>query len=171
MYILILYNLYKTNRFHVAVRVFSDRSQMTSKCYKNISDTLGCALNAPLLFLPHNFSSVIYHWTDVRQHGIYSLNLHNVILADKCNTPVVLYETKKVIKWQGKYTVDLFHITYIHMYWYSRKLYLIDLYPPWGFSGPMKQTTEVNLTGEESQLARRRPIGFVQAQPWSWSRG
>ena len=33
--------LYKTNRFHVAVRLFSIRSQMTSKCGKNISDTRG----------------------------------------------------------------------------------------------------------------------------------
>ena len=31
---------YLTNRFHVAVRLFSNRSQMTSKCGKNISDTL-----------------------------------------------------------------------------------------------------------------------------------
>ena len=30
----------KTNRFHVAVRLFSNRSQRTSKCGKNISDTL-----------------------------------------------------------------------------------------------------------------------------------
>ena len=35
--------LYKTNRFQVAVRLFSNRSQRTSKCGKNISDTLGCA--------------------------------------------------------------------------------------------------------------------------------
>ena len=27
--------LFKTNRFHVAVRLFSNRSQMTSKCGKN----------------------------------------------------------------------------------------------------------------------------------------
>ena len=36
--------LYKTNRFHVAVRLFSNRSQKTSKCGKNISDTLGYRL-------------------------------------------------------------------------------------------------------------------------------
>ena len=35
--------LYKTNRFQVAVRLFSNRSQRTWKCGKNISDTLGCA--------------------------------------------------------------------------------------------------------------------------------
>ena len=32
--------LYKTNRFQVTVRLFSNRSQRTSKCGKNISDTL-----------------------------------------------------------------------------------------------------------------------------------
>ena len=36
--------LYKTSRFHVAVRLFSNRSQKTSKCGKNISDTLGYRL-------------------------------------------------------------------------------------------------------------------------------
>ena len=45
--------LYKTNRFQVAVRLFSNRSQRTSKCGKNIIDTLGCALCATFLFLPH----------------------------------------------------------------------------------------------------------------------
>ena len=45
--------LYKTNRFQVAMRLFSNRSQRTSKCGKNISDTLSCALCATFLFLPH----------------------------------------------------------------------------------------------------------------------
>jgi len=36
--------LYKTNRLHVAVRLFSNRSKRTSKCGKNISDTLGYRL-------------------------------------------------------------------------------------------------------------------------------
>ena len=45
--------LYKTNRFQVAVRLFSKRSQRTSKCGKNISDTLGCASCATFLFLPY----------------------------------------------------------------------------------------------------------------------
>ena len=35
------------------VRLFSNRSQKTSKCGKNISDTLGYALCATYLFLPH----------------------------------------------------------------------------------------------------------------------
>ena len=45
--------LYKTNRFQVAVRLFSNRSQRMSKCGKNISDTLGCTSCATFLFLPH----------------------------------------------------------------------------------------------------------------------
>ena len=45
--------LYNTNRFQVAVHLFSNRSQTTSKCGKNISDILGCALCATFLFLPH----------------------------------------------------------------------------------------------------------------------
>ena len=35
------------------MRLFSNRSQRTSKCGKNISDTLGCASCASFLFLPH----------------------------------------------------------------------------------------------------------------------
>ena len=50
---ILIFLLYKTNRFHVAVRLFSNRSQMTWKCGKNISDTLGCASCATFLFLPH----------------------------------------------------------------------------------------------------------------------
>ena len=50
---ILIFLLYKTNRFHVAVRLFSNRSQRTSKCGKNISDTLGCASCATFLFLPH----------------------------------------------------------------------------------------------------------------------
>ena len=46
-------SLYKTNRFQVAVRLFSNRSQKTSKCGKNISDTLACGSCATFLFLPH----------------------------------------------------------------------------------------------------------------------
>ena len=50
--------LYKTDRFQVAMHLFSNRSQRTSKCGKNISDTLGCASCA----------------TVARQLGIYLLN-------------------------------------------------------------------------------------------------
>ena len=35
------------------MRLFSNKSQKTSKCGKNIRDTLGCRLVGPFLFLPH----------------------------------------------------------------------------------------------------------------------
>ena len=44
---------FKTNRFHVPVGMYSNTSQMMSKCGKNISDTLGCAVSATFLFSPH----------------------------------------------------------------------------------------------------------------------
>ena len=66
--------LYKTYRFHVAVRLFSNRSQKTSTCGKNISDTLGYRLVCHFFCSYHILtSSVIYYWTDARQHGIYLL--------------------------------------------------------------------------------------------------
>ena len=42
-----------TNRFHVAVRLFSNRSQMTSKCCKNKEVAHKPQANASLMFLPH----------------------------------------------------------------------------------------------------------------------
>ena len=51
-------NVRLTNKFHIALHFFSNRPQMTSKCGKNI-----------LTF------SVIYYWTDARQHGIYLFHI------------------------------------------------------------------------------------------------
>ena len=56
LYILIFF-LYKTKRFHVAMHLFSNRSQRMSKCGKNISDTLGCASCATFLF--YNFVKLL----------------------------------------------------------------------------------------------------------------
>lgn len=58
--------LIKTNRFHVAVCLFSDRSQKASKSGENISDTLGyepaMALYASLYCSYHTLtSSIIYY--------------------------------------------------------------------------------------------------------------
>ena len=41
--------IYLTNRFHVAVRLFSNKSQMTSKCGKNKK----VAASVSLMLLPH----------------------------------------------------------------------------------------------------------------------
>ena len=50
----LFWSLYKANRFHGSVGLFSDRSQKTSKCGKTaITDTLACGSCATSLFLPH----------------------------------------------------------------------------------------------------------------------
>ena len=71
------------------------------------------------------------------------------------------------VKCKGAKTVrsclhSLLKFSYIHTY-------LID-HSPLGLLRPMKQTTEMNLTRWESQLAGGRPVGFAQAQPRSWTR-
>ena len=45
--------LFKTNRFQVAVRLFSNRSQRASKSGENISYTLGYRLECHILLIPH----------------------------------------------------------------------------------------------------------------------
>ena len=45
--------LYKINRFQVAVRLFSNRSQMTSKCGKNKKVAHEAQPSVSLMFLPH----------------------------------------------------------------------------------------------------------------------
>ena len=42
-----------TNRFHVAVRLFSNRSQITSKCGKNKKVAHEAQPSVSLMFLPH----------------------------------------------------------------------------------------------------------------------
>ena len=45
--------VYLTNRFHVAVRLFNNRSQMTSKCGKNKKVAHEAQPSVSLMFLPH----------------------------------------------------------------------------------------------------------------------
>ena len=45
--------VYLTNRFHVAVRLFSNRSQMTSKCGSNKKVAHEAQPSVSLMFLPH----------------------------------------------------------------------------------------------------------------------
>ena len=45
--------LYLTNRFNVAARLFSNRSQMTSKCGKNKEVAHEPQASVILMFLPH----------------------------------------------------------------------------------------------------------------------
>ena len=46
-------NIHLTNRFQVAVRLFSHRSQMTSKCGKNKKVAHEVQPSVSLMFLPH----------------------------------------------------------------------------------------------------------------------
>ena len=78
--------LYKTNRFQVTVRLFSNRSQRTSKCGKNISVPLFCSYHILT-------SSVIYYWTDAWQLGIY-------LLIDNSWTPTKF--DKALLWWRAK---------------------------------------------------------------------
>ena len=63
--------------FHVAVRLFSNRSQKTSKCGKNTSHTLDYRFVCPpFFFCSYHIltSSVIYYLTDAWQHEMHLLN-------------------------------------------------------------------------------------------------
>ena len=55
--------LYLTNRFQVAVRLFSYRSQMTSKCGKNKKVAHRCGRGCHWCSYHILMSSVIYYWT------------------------------------------------------------------------------------------------------------
>ena len=59
------FHFYLTNRFRVVVRLFSNRSQMTSKYGKNISDTLvlmriACRLHHRIIFINEKVPCGLY---------------------------------------------------------------------------------------------------------------
>ena len=60
-----------TNRFHVAVRLFCNKSQMTSKCDKNKKVTHKAEPSVSLMFLPHFDVLCDHYWADPWQHGTY----------------------------------------------------------------------------------------------------
>ena len=62
---------YVTNRFQVAVRLYSNRSQMTSKCCKNKKWHTRRSWVCHWCSYHILTSSVIYYCTDARQIGIY----------------------------------------------------------------------------------------------------
>ena len=70
-----------------AVDLFRNRSQKTSKCGKNISDTLACGSCATALFLPHLTSSVNYYRTDAQQHGIYKMMMMMMMIIVIIDNP------------------------------------------------------------------------------------
>ena len=107
--LLFFYLLYKTSGLHISVRLYSYRSQKTSKFDKNIGDTLGCASWATYLYLT---SSVSYSSTDARKHGIYLLSKYTLeTFADLTNVIqsmlgmfIPIYKTLRHAKCVGKKT-------------------------------------------------------------------
>ena len=76
LFFLFFFNgFYATNRFHFAVRLFSNRSQMTlfSLGWGHQWPRTSERRDTPstFLFLPILTSFVIYWWNDARQHEIY----------------------------------------------------------------------------------------------------
>ena len=84
--------LYKTNRFQVAVRLFSNRSQRTWDGRTWV--THSAAPRVPHFCSYHILtSSVIYFWTDARQLGIYlskEARSRNWIWSDKFPSYVII---------------------------------------------------------------------------------
>ena len=67
--------LYKSNRFHVALHLFSNISQRTSKCGKNSGTQGRCSCHILT-------SSVIYYWNDAQQHKIDVLIKYCTFIID-----------------------------------------------------------------------------------------
>ena len=75
--------LHLTNRFHVAVRLFSYRSQMTSKCGKNNEVAYEVQTSVSLMLLPH--FDVLCHLLLNRPMATWNL--------------FVLYNDQKIKRW------------------------------------------------------------------------
>ena len=65
--------LYLTNRFHVAVRLFSNRSQMTSKCGKNKKVAHEAQPSVSLMFLLF-FLTALLGLTSNKKHTTIAFN-------------------------------------------------------------------------------------------------
>ena len=75
--------LYKTNRFHVAVGLFSNRSQRTSKCGITISDTIRTSVThspAALCFYHILTSSVACEQQTYFRSSLRDLSLRKIVL-------------------------------------------------------------------------------------------
>ena len=64
--------MYLTKRFHVPLRLFNNRSQMTSKCGKNHKVAKEAQLSVSLMFFPYfDLFCNLFLYTDPQQYGIY----------------------------------------------------------------------------------------------------
>ena len=116
--------LYKTNRFQVAVRLFSNRSQRTSKCGKNISDTLGCASCATFLFLPH--FDVLCHLLLNRRTATWNLFVKYTIAATTFGLNVL---EKKEIEKQLVFSICT--VTAVVLDWFVSDWFYLDSFLQW----------------------------------------
>jgi len=98
------------NRFNVAVHLFSNRSKMTSKCGKNKkSGTQGYSRVCHWCSYHILMSSVINHWTDARQHGIYlfyTIKKQTILKIFKHNSkagPLPTLTNTKITIWPHHY--------------------------------------------------------------------
>ena len=81
-------DIYLANRFQVAERLFSNRSQMTSKCGKNKKVALEAQPSVSLMFLPH--FDVLYDLLLNRRTATWNLFiLYNKELKKKFNNDVI----------------------------------------------------------------------------------
>ena len=109
----LFWSLYKSNRFHVAL--FSNRSQRMWNVVK-ASVTHLLSARVPLLcFYRILTSSVIYYWTDARQHGIY---LFLTILFVKLRSPS-LWSPPVNCVW-NKYPLGGLMEDLLHLQWNPR---------------------------------------------------
>ena len=87
-----------TNRFHVAMHLFSNRSQMISKCRKDKKKDMKSSRVSLWLSNKIWISSVIYCCTDNWQHGIYLVYIarkQNAVCSDSIYASVPQYIISK----------------------------------------------------------------------------
>ena len=104
--------LYKTKRFQVAVHLFSNRSQRTSTCGKNISNTLGCAT---FLFLP--YFDIICDQLLNRHMATW-----NLFVKQKNSNMESIYLFYNTLTWVGKHPMQG---NVAQFFWWSEKFLLL----------------------------------------------
>ena len=107
-FVLVKLTVSLTNRFHVAVRLFSSRSQMTSKCGKNKKVAHEAQPSVSLMFLPH--FDVLCDLLMNRRTATWNLFVYiikNLNIRKKCifiSNIATLTDTKIALTWGNVYT-------------------------------------------------------------------
>ena len=93
--------LCKTNRFHVAVRLFSIIDHRGRQNVVRASVTHSAAPRVPPFCSYILTSSVIYYWTDARQHGIYLLNGRTLMTQRTIRRHSLLPQSHNAVRFGG----------------------------------------------------------------------